>query len=184
MEWNGILVTSVERTCVDLAAARANLPQALTAFDTALRAEADPETIERHLAVSRRGVAMARRAFALADARAESPGESWSRALMIDAGLPLPDLQVEYILDSGRRAICDFGLDGVFVGEFDGLIKYMREIRRGESPEQVVIREKIREDGLRDLGLDVGRWIWEDLRNGRMIAKLKARYDRLGIRYG
>ncbi|WP_341268112.1 hypothetical protein [Gordonia malaquae] len=150
---DGVLVTGPARTAVDVA-----------------------------LATSRRGVGLARRAL-FADGRAESPGESWSRAQMIEAELPVPDLQAEYILASGRTARCDFGLDDVFVGEFDGLVKYRRSMRAGESPEDVVIREKIREDELRDLGLDVGRWVWRDLREATMVAKLKRCYDRLGIRY-
>ncbi|GAA4667841.1 hypothetical protein [Gordonia humi] len=184
VEVDGVVVTSLERTCVDLATARDDLPEALTVFDAALRAGASTEGMERHLRRSKRGVAMARRAYSFADPRAESPGESWSRAQMIDAALPLPDLQVEHLLGSGRLARCDFGVDGVFVGEFDGLVKYRREMRRGEPPEQVVIREKLREDGLRALGLDVGRWIWDDLRAGRLVARLEERYDRIGIRYG
>ena len=180
---DGVLVTGPARTAVDVALATATFPQGLTAFDAALAAGVDREDLRRMLATSRRGVGLARRALSFADGRAESPGESWSRAQMIEAELPVPDLQVEYVLASGKTARCDFGLDDIFVGEFDGLVKYRRSMRAGESPEDVVIREKIREDELRDLGLDVGRWVWRDLRQATMVAKLKRRYDRLGIRY-
>ena len=182
VEVDGVLVTSVPRTAVDVALAASTFPQALTVFDGAVGTAADREDIERLLAASRHGVALARRAYRLADGRSDSPGESWSRAQMIDAGLPVPDLQVEYRLGSGRRAFCDFGIGDVFVGEFDGLVKYRREMRRGEAPEDVVIREKIREDELRELGLDVARWIWSDLGRGLMVPKLEAHYERLGIR--
>jgi len=101
---------------------------------------------------------------------------------MIDGGLPIPDLQVEYVLRDGSIARCDFGIDDIFVGEFDGLVKYRRDMRGGESPEDVVIREKIREDGLRDLDLDVRRWVWDDLRYNRLVPMLRRRYEVLGIR--
>lgn len=41
-----------------------------------------------------RGSRQAAELLALADCRAESPGESWTRLLVIDAGLPIPDCQV------------------------------------------------------------------------------------------
>lgn len=183
VEIDGVLVTSKARTAVDVALGTGRFPQALTVFDVALAHGVPPEAMERLLVGNRRGVALARRALSFADGRSESPGESWSRAQMIEEELPLPDLQVEHHLASGRVARCDFGIGDVFVGEFDGLVKYRRRMRGGDDPEDVVIQEKIREDELRDLGLDVGRWIWHDLRAGTMIPKLTARYDRLGIRY-
>ncbi|MEJ9077160.1 hypothetical protein WKY82_01955 [Gordonia malaquae] len=54
-------------------------------------------------------------------------------------------------------------------------------MRDGEDPEDVVIREKIREDELRDLGLDVARWIWSDLTAHRVTSIVRAHYSRLGI---
>ncbi|MGO3327113.1 hypothetical protein [Gordonia sp. (in: high G+C Gram-positive bacteria)] len=183
VEVDGVQVTSVARTAVDVALAAGSFPQALTVFDGAVATTADREHIERLLADRRHGVALARRAYSLADERSDSPGESWSRAQMIEAGLPVPDLQVQYRLGSGRRAFCDFGIGVVFVGEFDGLVKYRREMRGEEAPEEVVIREKIREDELRELGLDVARWVWSDLCRGLLVPKLTAHYDKLGISY-
>ncbi|WOC14227.1 hypothetical protein MP11Mi_33410 [Gordonia sp. MP11Mi] len=187
-EVDGVLVTSVVRTVVDLALAAGHFAQALTAFDVGLASRivledraALRDEMARALASSRRGVALARRALSFADGGAESPGESWSRAQIIDAGLPVPDLQVRYRLRSGRTAFCDFGTRGKFVGEFDGLVKYRREMRHGESPEEVVIREKIREDELRDLGLNVARWVWEDLRTGRVVSIVRSHYEDVGI---
>ncbi len=91
---DGMLMTSPARTAVDVALATATFPQALTAFDAALAVGVDREDLRRRLATSRRGVGLARRALLFADGRAESPGESWSRAQMIEAELPVPDLQV------------------------------------------------------------------------------------------
>ncbi|MBB4137162.1 type IV toxin-antitoxin system AbiEi family antitoxin domain-containing protein [Gordonia humi] len=184
VEIGGVLVTSLARTAVDVALAAGTFAQALTAFDGIVADHEVREQAARLLSAPRHGIALVRRAHALADGRSESPGESWSRAQMIEARLPVMDLQVEYRLGSGGRAFCDFSLDDVFVGEFDGLVKYRRGMRRDEDPESIVIREKIREDELRDLGLDVGRWIWADLRGRTMVPKVCVRLDRLGIRYG
>ena len=49
------------------------------------------------------------------------------------------------------------------VGEFDGRMKYGRFRRPGETAEDAVHREKLREDALRDQGWQVARWIWDDL---------------------
>ncbi|GAC53751.1 hypothetical protein GOAMI_24_00070 [Gordonia amicalis NBRC 100051 = JCM 11271] len=88
VEVDGMLVTSLERTAVDVAAA-GSFAQALTAFDQALRAGADRDRIAQILAGRRRqGIRNARRALSLASGLSESVGESWSRAQMIEAGLP------------------------------------------------------------------------------------------------
>jgi hypothetical protein len=49
------------------------------------------------------------------------------------------------------------------VGEFDGKIKYGRLLRPGQDAGEVVYAEKLREDALRDTGLSVVRWTWQDL---------------------
>ncbi len=48
----------------------------------------------------RRGVVQLRRLIAVADPRAESPGESWTRLAIIDDGLPGPTPQV-WVKDNG-----------------------------------------------------------------------------------
>ncbi|GAA2366682.1 hypothetical protein GCM10009855_02470 [Gordonia cholesterolivorans] len=69
---------------------------------------------------------------------------------MIEAGLPVPELQTRYRLPSGRTAICDYDWDGSVVAEFDGFGKYRREMRKPDQPaDDVVIAEKLREDELR-----------------------------------
>jgi len=49
------------------------------------------------------------------------------------------------------------------VGEFDGKIKYGRLVRPGQAPGDAVFTEKRREDALRDHGLEVVRWVWDEL---------------------
>jgi hypothetical protein len=181
VEIDGVLVTSLERTVVDVALASSRFAQSLTVLDGGLAHGLTDDSLQGAFSTPSRGVSLARRALRFADGRSESPGESWSRAQMIEDDLRLPDLQVEYQLRSGRTARCDFGVRDVFVAEFDGLVKYRRDMRDGEDPEDVVIREKIREDELRDLGLDVARWIWSDLTAHRVTSIVRAHYSRLGI---
>jgi len=49
------------------------------------------------------------------------------------------------------------------LGEFDGKAKYGALVKPGQRPEDVVYREKRREDALRDLDLKVVRWTWDEL---------------------
>ena len=76
-------------------------------------------------------------------------------------GLPPPTLQHEV---PELRAVTDFYWEEFrTVGEFDGKVKYGRSLRPGEDPGEAVYREKRREDALRDLGLKVVRWTWDEL---------------------
>ena len=169
---DGILVTRIERTAVDVAAG-GDFAQALTAFDQALRAGADRELMGRMLASRRRqGGRVARRALALADGAAESVGESWSRAQMIEAGLPAPRLQREYCARSGVYRV-DFDWEAKLVGEFDGMVKYGRLRAAGKTVADVVLQEKLREDEIRALGPVVVRWTWSMLEDGSFIGLLR-----------
>jgi hypothetical protein len=160
-------VTSVARTVVDLARVLPFAP-ALSIADAALRhGGIAPEDLRRVLeaASGTRGTRAARRVVAAADGRSESVGESRSRAIVIQSGLPLPDLQVE-VRDAGGGLVgrCDFGWsDHRVLGEFDGRVKYGRLLRPGQTPGDVVFEEKRREDALRDEGFGMVRWVWWDL---------------------
>ncbi|OUC77262.1 hypothetical protein [Gordonia lacunae] len=179
VEIDGVRVTNLERTAVDVAMA-GHFAQALVVFDRALAAGADADTMAR-LLESRlrwRGVGIARRALSFADSAAESVGESWSRAQMIEAGLPLPRLQHTFPTHEGP-ARTDFDWDGVLVGEFDGLQKYGRLVRRGETPRDALIREKRREDALRAQGIMVIRWTWGTLERGELAGLLRPWVDKL-----
>ncbi len=102
----------------------------------------------------------------LADGRSESVAETRTRLLIADAGLPDPVPQLE-ILDRRGRVIArvDFAWPeyGLIV-EFDGEIKYRALRRAGESIEDCVLREKRREDAVREAtGWRVLRLTWRDL---------------------
>ena len=60
------------------------------------------------------------------------------------------------------------------VGEFDGRVKYGRLLRPGQQPGDVVFAEKLREDAIRDTGLRVVRWVWDELDGfGAVVARLQ-----------
>ena len=105
-----------------------------------------------------------------ADGRSESVGESRSRVLTHDFGLPPPELQVEYYDADGLIGRVDFDFPGLSsVTEFDGRLKYA-----GASSD-VLVAEKLREDRLRGIGLAVVRTRWSDLDHPRRTAARIAR---------
>uniref|UniRef100_UPI003D8F4204 hypothetical protein n=1 Tax=Gordonia sp. B7-2 TaxID=3420932 RepID=UPI003D8F4204 len=171
---DGVRVTGIERTAVEVACTAKDFAAALTIFDSALRAKADREVMARMLTDRRRGTAQARRALHHADGAAENPGESWSRAQLIEAGLPPARLQYKFFdADGNEVARTDFDWDGKLVGEFDGKVKYKKLLRPGEDPAEVVIREKAREDALRRMGIMVIRWVWRDLEQRKLVAMVR-----------
>lgn len=111
VEVDGIAVTSLERTAADVAQSFRSdhtlaFAQALVVLDGALRLGADPEALALQLQGRRRcGTRVAKHALEYADGLAESAGESWGRAQMIVAGLPLPRLQVKHTVGSRRRRL-------------------------------------------------------------------------------
>jgi hypothetical protein len=157
----GLPVTSVARTIADLGRMlpfeAALVPADGALFRRLVTPDALADAVERGAHRPRNGDA--RRVVAFADARSESPGETRSRVAIRRAGLPAPALQYR---TSGFR--CDFGWEehGT-VAEFDGRIKYGRCLRPGQDPGDAVFEEKVREDALRDRGLQVVRWIWAEL---------------------
>lgn len=170
---DGLSVTSVERTAVDIAMA-GDFAQGVVVFDRALAKDADHDTMAAMLDARTgwKNVGTARRALACSNRRSESVGESWSRAQMIVAGLPAPRLQSSFSTPDGEiRA--DFDWDGRVIGEFDGLQKYGRLLRPDEEPRDALIREKRREDALRALGIMVIRWTWSTLERRELVALLR-----------
>lgn len=165
---DGRAVLRPER-CVIEAGSRATQGQALVMADSLLHLHlADREQLEAQFA------RMARWPFVqsmhlpvrLADARADSPGESLGRHLFWAAGLPAPDLQHD-VRDAAGRLVgtADWAWpEHGLLGEFDGKVKYGRLLREGESPGDAVFREKQREDRMREAsGNALVRLVWADL---------------------
>jgi len=171
---DGIPVTTVARTVVDLARALHFEPSVVVG-DAALAlglAEGDQLADALRRSARRPWCARARRVVSFLDGRAESVGESRSRVAIARAGLPMPRPQWD-VRDSEGELVgrADFGwVAHRVVGEFDGRVKYGRLLRPGEDPGDAVYREKLREDALRAEGIAVVRWTWHDLDNFNPIA--------------
>ncbi|RMI14170.1 type IV toxin-antitoxin system AbiEi family antitoxin domain-containing protein [Cellulomonas triticagri] len=162
----GVHVTEAARTVVDLAR-RDRFAGALVAADHALRTGiATPDELRREseAAGGEPGVRRARRVVTEARAEAESPGESLSRARMIELGVPPPVLQHELRDADGLVARVDFWWEHLgLVGEFDGRLKYRTDgVPDRRAVEDRLWAEKQREDRIRALGLRVVRWTWAD----------------------
>ncbi|WP_173921860.1 hypothetical protein [Agromyces sp. Marseille-P2726] len=175
VEVDGMLVTSLVRTMVDLARTR-DFAAAVAAVDRGLRSEFRSdllgqvdgvpreqviEAIERY--PGRRGIRAARAVVAFADPRSDSAGESASRANMHLAGFPAPGLQVALERYDGGRDIVDFDWpDSGHFGEFDGRGKYLREeFTDGRALEEILLAEKDREDRIRRHRPFGIRWGWD-----------------------
>lgn len=119
---HGVLLTDVFRTAVDCVCTLSRY-QALAALDAFARAGISQEHIRRRFNTLPAGLAGRRQAgelLPLADSRVESPGESWARLLIFDAGMPMPEPQVPVPYSGGN-----FYLDLAFVRyrtavEYDG----------------------------------------------------------------
>ncbi len=106
----GRLATAPAWTAVEVARTQWR-PGALATLDAALRSGAcDRQELAAALREQkgRRGVVKVRELLPLADSRAESAMESMARMIMIDGGLPMPELQYEIVDRQGRVWRVDF----------------------------------------------------------------------------
>lgn len=189
VEIDGLLVTSLVRTVIDLAVASA-APSALAAMDAALhvdRFDRQPTRLtpaelldswEARLPF--RGHARARDLIDFSVPNADSPIESASRWNMRVIGCPIPILQQSHFDAQGFIADTDFSWPEFdTVGESDGDQKYLDPaFRNGRSADRVVLDEKIREDRLRALPKIVVRWRWAVALSPRL---LRSRISSAGI---
>jgi hypothetical protein len=103
----------------------------------------------------------------LATGKAQSVAESLAMHLFWRQSIPAPEQQWD-VRDNGRLiGTTDFAWPKYgLLGEFDGKQKYLRYVREGEEPGDVVFREKRREDDIRRLtGWMFIRLVWADLFN-------------------
>ena len=175
----GVLVTPVVDTVLDLAATRP-FAAAVVVADHALRSglvAADRLVAAATERQRRRGGRRALVVARFADPRAESPGESLSRARIHELGLPAPALQRRLRDRDGVIGRVDFWWSSLrLVGEFDGRLKYRAGggVDDPRPPEERVWAEKLREDRLRAAGARVARWTWADaLDRDRLAAVLR-----------
>lgn len=171
----GIPVTSPARTIVDVACT-VPFTGAVCAADESLRrnlcTRADLEN-ELDASAGRKGIARARAVVAFADEGAGSVLESVSRVAISRAGLPMPQLQKEFILPNGSSAFVDMYWEGwELIGEADGTGKY--GIDDGEAAVRQRLRnEKSRQNDLESMGNLVRRWQWKDYRSNRIVGLIR-----------
>lgn len=124
----------------------------------------------------RHGIGQARRTLAYADGACENGGESIVRAIIIELGFAVPEMQVEIEdpLQPGHFKRVDFFWElpggSTIIGELDGLEKYLgrgnpyAQFNEGNvvSAVQAMRRERIRESRLNLTGARVLRFSYAD----------------------
>lgn len=167
----GIVVTTAVRAVVDIMC-RDGVEEGVVAGDAAARfGVAQPGQVRAYVRSHprRRGVPAARTAAALLDARAASNPESRLRVVWVmEAGLPVPRVNVEVVDDSGfLLGVTDLlDLEAAMAGEYDG--KDHRDLGRATS-------DNIREEGLERAGIVVVRATALDLwpRRAQLVQRLR-----------
>lgn len=123
VEVEGVPVTNPVRTAADLLRKQYR-PHALASADALARIGAvRPMDVRAYLAELKgyRGIRQARVLARYIEPGSASPGESWTRLRIIDAGLPVPEAQLEVIDAAGQRRFLDLAYRRRRVGvEFDG----------------------------------------------------------------
>jgi hypothetical protein len=174
---NGIDVTDLSRTCLDIARV-SSFADAIGSVDWsiwrknphAISAGDIVEDLER--LAPRIGRPHLERLIAFATTLSDSFYESSARAAMHILGFEAPQLQV-VLRDNQGVMIPDFLWPRVRrVGEFDGKVKYTRDAYTKGNPSEVVWAEKKREDRLRALDLGVVRILTEHLESPRRLEAL------------
>ncbi len=181
---DGVLATTLERTVMDCLASL-DFPRGLAIADSALRVSGKSrkhfiDYIKTH--ATGEVCSRALDAMAWADARAANGGESVARAVMIEQGFMVPDLQVMVpnALEGGVY-YTDFQWtlpDGTRVaGELDGLDKYLDpNMTGGRSIARVMSDERRRESRLGASDLKVVRFSYEDVLDTERFVQLLMLY--------
>lgn len=129
-------------------------------------------------ALALRYAAAAHRAVALVDPLTESVGETLTRLLLCDLGLPVrPQVDVR---DARGLLLArvDFLVGDCVIVEFDGAVKYA-----GADGRDALVAEKRRESALTDLGYEVVRIVWSDLDDPvTVLRRIRAAYERAARR--
>lgn len=162
-----------------LSIARLPFAEAVVLADATLRRRPDfvgSEPLDRALSFLASLSALRRVTGVLefASALSESPGESWSRAIMALQGFEPPILQQEFVTDGARdRVDCWWPSCGV-IGEFDGKDKYLSLGGSSRADQwQALNAERQREARLRSRPevRAVVRWTWDELRHPEQFAR-------------
>lgn len=155
----GRLATTAGWTAVEVAR-QLSRPRALATLDAALHSmwctQADLEKAVREQR-GRRGIVAVREVLAYANARAESAMESEARLVMIDCGLPLPELQYEIRGKDGELWRVDFAWpDHRVAAEYESVAWHAGRIE--------MLRDKGRFAKVQELGWTVIPIVVDDVR--------------------
>jgi hypothetical protein len=171
----GRLVTAPAWTAVEVAR-QLGRPRALATLDAALRSKRCTRMdIESALAEQRgrRGIVAVRALLPFADGRAESAMESEVRLVMIDYGLPLPELQHPIYGRHGEMWRVDFAWPDVRVAaEYESIDWH---VGRGE-----MLRDKTRWGKIQELGWTIIPIVVHDVRRqpNQLAQRITGHLDR------
>lgn len=136
---DGIHVTTAVRTVSDLLR-KMYRPYALAAADAFAHAGlVEVDDVVQYVARLKgyRGIVQARSLASVIEPKTQSPGESWQRLRMLDAGLPPPDPQFEVIDDFGRSYFIDLPYPELLIGsEYDGREFHTDDLHRAHDDER------------------------------------------------
>jgi len=166
-----LAVTTVDRTVVDCLR-ELPLADAVAIGDAALRAGSVSSLSLGLVVREQRGwpyITNADRAMRILDGRRENWFESWSFARLWQCGIEPPEPQVGVYDLRGRflGRVDGLWLDAGVVAEAERCGKYLGEFdpdgASGEAAARAVVAEKVREDRIRDCGLELVRWSVDDM---------------------
>jgi very-short-patch-repair endonuclease len=177
---NGVPVTTVARTVIDVARASSFRAGVVTADSALRRRRTTRAEMAAVLADCARwpGVRTAAAVVAFADRRSESALESVARVVFRDCGLPPPELQV-WLGDDEPVRVDFLWRQFRTIVEVDGAIKYTEF---AADPGWRAIGQLRRDSYLRELGYEVVHFSWDDVNRdqARVVAVIRAAFRRGG----
>lgn len=177
---NGIAVTNPSRTLLDCGRT-IDFVHSLPIFDDAASNGIEEKQILQECAHTTLDCSRIFKLLRYTDARSENGGESFARAVMIENGFSVPQLQVPFTDPlTGKQFRVDFlwrTADGrIIVGELDGTAKYVDpQMTDRKSIQETVQAEREREQALFRAGVtEIVRFTFDDaVRQKPLIAKLR-----------
>ena len=176
---NGIVVTNPSRTLLDCGRT-IDFVHSLPIFDDAASNGIEEKQILQECARTTLDCSRIFKLLRYTDARSENGGESFARAVMIENGFSVPQLQVPFTDPlTGKQFRVDFlwrTADGrIIVGELDGTAKYVDpQMTDRKSIQETVQAEREREQALFRAGVtEIVRFTFDDaVRQKPLITKL------------
>ena len=177
---NGIAVTNPSRTLLDCGRT-IDFVHSLPIFDDAASNGIEEKQILQECARTTLDCSRIFKLLRYTDARSENGGESFARAVMIENGFSVPQLQVPFTDPlTGKQFRVVFlwrTADGrIIVGELDGTAKYVDpQMTDRKSIQETVQAEREREQALFRAGVtEIVRFTFDDaVRQKPLIAKLR-----------